>query len=192
MIFLNNLLALLFLIEVINCFGLQDFCRINKYNCIGKYDNKYRYTESCDKMKCLQVNRHVNQCSEDYCSTKTTSCDILLNIDFMIGTLNFDVFQNFVNFNKFASEVSNCQVNYTLVKANEVCLKSRNCFLREPYYRRLTSPLKRTECPCLDYKLNFKCGEYCAKDSTTCESLLKGAYDRTVKFESCKNDFIIL
>ena len=181
-----NILILLLILHnrLTNGFDKTNYCKSKDTTCYGHYDSDYRYSKTCEKTKCSNINSY--QCTNDICAEKKVYCDILLNLRFLLATDYFPQIQNINVLESLTENIENCPSYDYTPQSSEICLNGQNCF-----YRIFPERIKKVICPCIG-DLNFRCGKnYCTNHSNSCKTLIGKKLNKKIQFNKCGNDYKI-
>ena len=183
---IQNLIIFLFLISPFYGYSSSS----NGSNGIVTNINSKTFCKLAVKEECSQRNApHAFQCGRSVCSSNRTECSeylraekklkdnqmrAIIDITAMSRLRNYNEIKLQTNFKIFQSKIKNCSQTAYKWKPSDVCVRQRECFLKNSKFVRMEIHYEvfKINCPCSKSK-PYACGSpknYCSISRDACDS----------------------
>jgi len=188
----KSLILILLALNLATSLRINDFCVRKQEECKGFYDEKQNYKTECNLIECYGT--HSKQCkNSNICSTNVTECDIYnqletlfkmyLEIEYINPKLAAKYKEQKKKFILFNKKIKECEIKAYHFDTNDYCVNGKNC--KTAFGYGFLKTIKQTDCKC-PKKLSFKCGDFCTKNSDSCDYKSKNK-NKLSKINNCGN-----
>lgn len=171
----KNLFLLYLSLNLTICLKSNDFCILKQQECKGFHDNQHKYQIKCESIKCHGT--FNNDCGFNICSRNKTICNDYIDVysKIVLASPAIDVYLSYKEQKKqldlFNKQISDCKNKIYKFESKDFCSNGEICFIIKKnlkglgFYRKTTNKI---DCRCPSEQ-SFKCGKYCATDSSACD-----------------------
>ncbi len=189
----TSLTLILLALNLTTCLIVNDFCVRKQEECKGVYDKKQNYKIKCNLVECYGT--YSNQCGNlRICSKNITKCDkynqleslmkMYLEIEEIYPNLVAKYKEQKKNFYLLNKKIKNCKIKAYVFNSNDYCRNGKNCWTSFGYG--FLKTIKQIDCKC-PAKLSFKCGDFCTKNSDSCDYKSNNNKNKLSKINNCGN-----
>jgi len=178
---------LLSILVIDKSISTNNLCIKVQNKCEGSYDSQHKYEIKCQKNPCH--GKLSFECGSNYCAQNKHSCDITLNMIFLLN-----LYKRFHFYDKEMKKITNsiktiknCSVDGYSLQSDDICINGDGCLLisRFPFRFGMNRATKLITCPC-PVGHSYSCGErFCAVHSDACSAFNKTGFSSINK--NCGN-----